>query len=369
MAENRIYKRKDGRYVVRWQTGNVRHQKYFHSRADARRFVANLDTSNEFADSEQIVLRDWADECISTYSANLSINTVIGYESMVRNHLQNNALGRMKLQDVRPFHVQRWIDGMNGLSPKSVYNLFGCLHWIFRKAVENRFIRENPTAGVILPQRIKPQRKVLTPQMANAILDAMEKQQHPDYSLWLFIASTGVRLSEALGIAESDINLKTGAYQIRQTVTVNPKIHSAVIQHRTKTGNAQRTGNAPQSILNDISATIKKNRQHKLIAGRLWNENNLVWCDDFGNPWRRNTIISRLRRIQQTMGIPESEIVGAHAFRHMVATMLLRSNVSEAAVAKQLGHYSANYTREQYMDAYQSDSEQIAEIMGNLLSK
>ena len=118
MPENRIYKRKDGRYVVRWQTGNVRHQKYFRTRTDARRFVANLDLSNDFADAEQIVLREWADECIGTYSANLSIDTVNGYESMVRNHLRNTALGRMKIQDVRPYHVQRWVDEMHGLSPE-----------------------------------------------------------------------------------------------------------------------------------------------------------------------------------------------------------------------------------------------------------
>lgn len=366
MAERRITRRKDGRYMVRWQTDAGRKTKYFQTRAEARRFAAQVDRLKEEIHTNK-TLATWAEECMEAYGKNLSIDTVIGYKSIIRNHISSHKIGKAVLSDLRPYQIQAWVDEMGGLSPKTVHNVYGCLHWILAKAVQNSIISSNPTTGCVLPQRVKPQRHVLTPGQAEAILDAMEGR--PDYSLWLFIASTGCRLSEALGLAVADIDLHTGKYTIRQTATVSPTEHTGIIQQRTKSNNAQRTGYAPKSILRHILATQKTNLEHRLIAGSMWQDNGLVWCDDLGRPIKRNVVLGRLRRVQKSMGIPPSQVVGSHAFRHLVATALLKSNVSEAAIARQLGHYSAAYTRAQYMDAYDEEQQQIANITEGIINR
>lgn len=364
MAEHNITRRSDGRYMVRWQAGGVRKSKYFRTRSEARQFVAKLETMDPRTLSE-FTVGQWCENAVETYSRNMSLDTVHGYNSIIRNHIHGSLISQTKIEDLKPFMIQQWIDSMRKLSPKTVRNVYGCLHWCLKKAVENGYIQANPASGCVLPQKKKPERRILTPQRSEQILDAMQGQR--DYSLWLFIATTGCRLSEAMGITEKDLDLKTGKYIIRRTVTVDHENDRAVIQERTKTTNAQRTGFVPESILSQISATMMENRKHRLIAGSMWENNGLIWCDDFGRPYRRSTVLGRLRSLQRKMGIPDNEIVGSHAFRHLVATALLRSNVSEAAVARQLGHFNAAYTRAQYMDAYEEESMEIRKITEQLI--
>lgn len=364
-----ITKRKDGRWMVQTQIHGKRHYKYFHTRAEARAYLSRLEDDLERGKPPTgFTVAAWMTECIEAYGTYLSIDTVIGYKSVLRVHVLPEPIGKIDLEDLRSYQIQRWVDGMKHLAPKTVHNAAGVLHWVLEKAVQNQLIDRNPMTGVILPQRRKARRRVLSPDVASQLIGAMIAEDWRDLPLWLFIASTGCRLSEALGLAEEDLDLNTGRYTIRQTVTTSEDRKTAVIQRRTKTANAARSGIVPPQVV----AQLRKLHAFRLIrkeqAGKDWEEHGLVFCDELGRPFRRNVILRRFYHLQERHGIPQRQAVGAHAFRHLVATMLLRSGISEAAVAKQMGHYSPAYTRAQYMDAYASDEEQIAQVTGAFLT-
>ena len=360
-----IAKRKDGRWMVRWMIRGKSHARYFHTREEAR-LCADLieEMMKQGAEPDGQTVSSWVHECMETYGSFLSVDTLKAYRSILRHHIDGEELGRVRLEDLRPIDLQRWVNGMSELSPKTVRNVAGVLNWALVKAVQNRLIVSNPMAAVTLPRKQKPVRKVLDPDRAAWLLERMQLEDWQDLPLWLFIASTGCRLSEALGIMYDNINLTTGDYTITQTVTVKDGV--AIVQHRTKTSNAERSGRVPAEIL---PALRKKAAFNRTRSGTVegWEENGLLFCDDHGRPFKRYTVMNRFFKYQLRHGISKDEAVGAHAFRHLVATMLIRAGVSDAAVARQMGHFSAAYTRAAYMDAYDSDREEVSRVTGRFI--
>lgn len=336
--------------------------RYFHSREEAR-LCADLVEQMRKAGAEPTgqTVSSWAHECLDVFGIYLSIDTVKAYRSILRHHIDGEDVGKARLSNLKPIDLQRWVNGMEDLSPKTVRNVAGFLNWALVKAVQNRLLVSNPMQGVNLPRKAKPKRKTLDPERAAFLLERMQITDHRDLPLWLFIASTGCRLSEALGLAEEDLNFETGAYHIRQTVTV--KDGQGVIQQRTKTVNAQRSGKVPPEVLPALRKRAAFNRIQKETVPD-WIDSGLLFCDPMGRPEKRYTVVNRFFKFQLRNGIRKEDAVGAHAFRHLVATMLIKAGVSDAAVAKQMGHYSAAYTRAAYMDAYERDEQEIVKVTG-----
>ena len=326
--------------------------------AKARQIKADYLAGNRLERSNE-TCNSLAERYINERRAVLSPSTVYGYEKIL---LRYPALHSLPAASVRwQAEVSR---AAKQYSPKTVRNVAGVLNWALVKAVQNRLIVSNPMAGVVLPRKQKPVRKVLDPDRAAWLLERMQVEDWMDLPLWLFIASTGCRLSEALGIMYDNINLTTGDYTITQTVTVKDGV--AVIQHRTKTANAERSGRVPAEILPALRKKAAFNRaRSETMEG--WEDHGLLFCDDHGRPMKRYTVMNRFFKYQLRHGISKDDAVGAHAFRHLVATMLIRAGVSDAAVARQMGHYSAAYTRAAYMDAYDSDVEEVSRVTGDFI--
>lgn len=70
-------------------------------------------------------------------------------------------------------------------------------------AIENKWIPENPFRGVKLPEAAtKIERTILKPVQVQAIVNELEE---PYATFVLFLAITGLRLGEAVGVRWSDI--------------------------------------------------------------------------------------------------------------------------------------------------------------------
>lgn len=119
------------------------------------------------------------------------------YASILRLYLRPR-FGDMALADVQTFEVQSLISDLSArLAPESCKRVWDLLSGIYRKAVEWRWVRENPCRGVSLPRRFRrPQRAVDSQTLARVVAELGE----PYATLLILIAATGLRRSEVVAL-------------------------------------------------------------------------------------------------------------------------------------------------------------------------
>lgn len=127
-------------------------------------------------------------------------------EFLLRKHVLPT-LGGIALTDVTPTLVQMLLNGKNraGLEPQTVTHIRNLISSIFRYARSLQFFQgQLPTEGARLPRIDSPDKRALTRDQ----LDLFAAQLREPYrTLVLFLASTGLRVGEAIGLRWRRFNL------------------------------------------------------------------------------------------------------------------------------------------------------------------
>ena len=98
-----------------------------------------------------------------------------------------------------------------------------------KQAVRWRLVPLNVCVAVVLPRITKPEIQPLDAQQMKALLRAAQGTDL--YALWVLMATTGVRVGEALGLRWEDLDLDARTLRINRTVyrgqTCLPKTDSS----------------------------------------------------------------------------------------------------------------------------------------------
>ena len=106
-------------------------------------------------------VRAWTEKCIATYKTKQKETTRKGYEYKV-NHYILEHIGNMQLKKVKPIHCQEIMNLQIGKSKAIINDVYQALNFMFRKAVENKLILENPAENIVKPQGTKTHRRAIT---------------------------------------------------------------------------------------------------------------------------------------------------------------------------------------------------------------
>jgi integrase len=183
-------------------------------------------------------------------------------------------------------------------------------------AVECGWIEKNPCSGIKLPQAgTKIIRTVLKAEQSIAIANGL---QEPYSTLVLFLAATGLRIGEAIGIKWTDFD--------GDVLRISRRIYEGK-EGSPKSEGSERSLPIPAVLLSRMRS----------LGGNEW-----VFRSREGTPVNPGNALKRyIRPITKTLGI---NIGGWHDFRHSLTTGLLRSGVSPKVVSELLGHADVNIT-------------------------
>lgn len=137
-----------------------------------------------------------------------------------------------KLDEIRPADLQQFINLFAERYSRSVLkHLRATLNCLWATAVTWRYTKDNPTAGLRLPEG-KPVRQapVLQPAQIAALLDVARE---PYRTMILLAAITAARESELLALRWTDVDLEMG------TVHVSQRIYRGLVA-KPKTGKSDR---------------------------------------------------------------------------------------------------------------------------------
>lgn len=244
-----------------------------------------------------------------------------------------------------------------GLAASTTRNARTRLRQIAEQAVELGYIPNNPVPRVPAPTATAEERKarrVLTADETRLLVGSLTGQHPLDAAVALLFTS-GLRVSEVLGLAWSDIDFDTGTATIRRGSTYTGGGVGARLDSPKTEGTAGVHHLAP-SVLALLRARRVQQAEERLAAGPVWErttyegqELDLIFTTASGRPVVRQDVGNTIRRVCERVGIDPTG-VGTHTGRRSVVTTLFTAGVPIDDVARHVGHASPSTTARYVQD-------------------
>ncbi len=163
------------------------------------------------------------------------------------------------------------------------------------------------------------------------------------HTLFTFIAYTGCRKSEALGLRWQDVDLDKGKVSIVQTS--HRVLGKGIITQPPKSAKGRRAIALDPETVAVLRAHRTKQLEERLRLGEIYEDNGLVLPGTFGVPLNPEAASRAFRRLADKAGL---QGVRLHDLRHFHATALLKAGVHPKVVQERLGHATISVTLDTY---------------------
>lgn len=155
----------------------------------------------------------------SILKSTLRISTFDNYSKAIRKRIIP-ALGKLKLKDVNPDHIQSFYVSLSreGLSPEYIRYLHSILKSFFKYQVRLQNITKNVVEIAIPPRIGRKEQKTWTIEEAVRFLDVAKEDNPVYYVVYVLALYTGLRRGEVLSLRWKDCDLKQGKISVCQTL-------------------------------------------------------------------------------------------------------------------------------------------------------
>jgi integrase len=210
--EGSLFQRKSGRDKGVWVAAVTmrdgrRASRTAHSRDQAKLELAELLRLRDAGApiTGRIRLGDFLERWVSDVHRRVGPATARKHRSIVHVHLVPG-LGGIRLSELRVADVDRFLgdaaDG--GLAPQTVRHLRATLRRALRDAVRDGLVARNVGALSRPPGLPHTERNILDATQARILIESTKGTRYGP--LWAILVTTGLRISEALGLSWSDID-------------------------------------------------------------------------------------------------------------------------------------------------------------------
>ncbi len=337
-----IYKR-GSRYVVTWKHRGKPRKSFHRTLTEARRAKAKRATGETEPASRRrfdAYARDWVRTYQGRTSRGLSDTTRASYADAIERFAIPH-FGTARLGDITAADVRDYIATLTrqGLRASTVRRYVAPLRAMFAEAVADRALQINPTATVRVfvrgEQRRRP--KTLTSEQILALIEQIP-DEHRD--LVVFLAYTGVRISEALDATWGDLAQENGGPVLQ------------IPDSKTDAG-VRAVPLAPE---------FNRRLLRRRAAARYATDPDPIFPTSVGTPMdARNFRREVWRPAVQRAGVQATP----HTLRHSLASLLFERGHTAVQIAAWLGHSDPSFTLRTYVHARDvGDAEFLDDVFG-----
>lgn len=221
-------------------------------------------------------------------------------------------------------------------------------------------VSRNVATLVDPPQGERPEVQPLTPQQAQAFLDAV--RGHRWAGLFIMCLAVGLRQGEALGLRWEDIDMEQGLLRVRVALQ---RIEGKLQLVEPKTRRSKRTIPLPKVASAALRARRLLQLEERLLAGPRWQETGLVFTSTIGTPVDARSLVREYHAILESASLPHRRF---HDLRHTCASLLLWQEVHPRVVMEALGHSQISLTMDTYSHVMPETLKKAADQMDLVLT-
>ena len=303
---------------------------------------------------------DYLEEWIEGLAASRENSTVENYGNVLRSWVIPR-IGSLRLSAVEPGHLRKlYVELLNEggrggrpLSPRSVSLAHRVLHRALEDAVSDGLLPRNPAASVKRPATPSSAAGgVWSAEEARGFLAAVAGDRME--ALWRLELNTGLRRAEAAGLRWSDVDLGSGAIQVRtQRTTEGYK----VVEREPKTAAGRRRIPVDPGVVAALRAWRIRQKEERLAYGPAYQDTDLVFTQRDGSGWHPQSLRIAFSWACKRAGAP---VLRFHDLRHTAATLALEAGVHPKVVQERLGHASVQITLDTYSHVQESVGKEAA---------
>lgn len=364
----------DGKRRRRWHSDPTTGSAFTSKRA-AEEYLAHLVTTvatGVYVPPTKETLDSWLDTWLAIMKPNLKPSTYASYERVLRVHVRPS-LGSLPLRKITAADLDRLYASMlsggrsdhregEALSPRTVRYCATILGRALKDAMRKGLIQRNPAeladpprAGKTAPGAEKAWRAA----DLHAFLDATADDYYGP--VWAFLAATGCRRGEALGLRWSDVDLEGKRASLVQSVQ---KVAGKVIVGEVKTASSRRRIALDEATVDMLRAVRRRQAEQRLMVGPAWHDADLVFTGPDGHPLHPETVTRQFAATVTRLGLPK---ITLHGLRHTWASLALAAGIHAKVVQERLGHANVGITLNIYSHVapvmHDDAAEQVAALV------
>ncbi len=264
--------------------------------------------------------------------------TAASYRMIVRRWIVPT-IGAVPLQLLDRARVARWVVELSraGLAAKSVRNVHVVLRKALADALELGLVQRNAAEKTTtLPNRPAPSPRAWSVEQLGRFLDGTADDRLA--TVWRFLATTGCRRGEVLGLRWADVDLEHAGVTITNQRTV---ADGHVVEGPVKTTSGARTIALDAQTIAVLRAWRKVQTAERLVMGTGWPDTGLVFTNVDGSGIWPQRLTSDFKLLCERLELPA---IGVHGLRHTAATWLISTGQSPRVVQQRLGHAHVSIT-------------------------
>jgi integrase len=298
---------------------------------------------------ERVSVATYFEEWLRGVDLSRASTTAALYRTLLEHHVIPR-IGGERLESVTPTLLTRLYSellaggGPRGrkLSPKSVRNVHTTIRKAFGDAVADRRLDWNPAEAAKVP-RIERDGgpTVWTAAQVATFLHSVDGDRIS--ALWVLVATTGMRRSEALALRWNDVDGER--IHIRRALVQYGRL---VTEKEPKTARSRRTVALDAAAAEALRRHRVAQAAERLAAGEAYSDEDRVFADEIGRALRPGNVSKDFARAVKAVGLPS---IGLHGLRHTFATLGLEAGVDTLYVSEILGHSSPVITSSIYQHA------------------
>jgi integrase len=300
---------------------------------------------------------------LDTVKPTTRVRTWLSYSERVRLHIAPS-LGKLALTSVTPQHLQHLYAAKlaAGLSSSTVNGIHVVLSRALKQALRWGLVAPNVCEAVEAPRPNHQKAEGLSAVEIAVFLESIRGDRYE--SLWITFLATGLRFGEAAALRWSDIDLEARMLTVRHTITRQGSKGFEFTD--PKTSSSRRTIPLPAAAVEAMRAQRIAAKEARLLAGRRWQELDLVFPSGVGTPLRESHLIVDFHKTLERAGLPRRRI---HDLRHTYATRLFALHNHPRAVQELMGHSRFQITMDTYTESVPAVLREAADSLDSVFER
>jgi integrase len=182
---------------------------------------------------------------------------------------------------------------------------------------------------------------VLTPEQVRALFASIA--DHYLYPVWVVLATTGMRLGEALGLQWRDVDFDQGMLAIRRQA--QRQKGDGMVLSELKTAESRRSLPLPAGTIEVLRKQYTAQRGQAHALGLEWRDKKQVFSGVEDGLYDPASVNKSFHRALERAGLPRCRV---HDLRHTFSSFIQSRGRTEREAQEVLGHASASTIRNVY---------------------